>query len=76
MLISELSAALQKVQQVAGDIPVVLKDIEHGVETELRALGIHIDPSSGSASSTVELEHAVPTQAPVSPPSTSTPVEG
>jgi len=56
MKVSELAAALQKVQQVAGDVPVVLKAVEGGVETALLSIGVHIDPTSAEGG-TAELEH-------------------
>lgn len=57
MHVSELLAALQKVQQVAGDVPVVLKHVENGAESELLSLGIHIGASSPDQTGRVELEH-------------------
>lgn len=68
MLTSELIAALNKVNQVAGDVPVVLKRIEDDAVTELATIGVHIDPTSGSTSGQVVLEHATPAPAPLAPP--------
>lgn len=57
MLTSELTAALQKVQQIAGDIPVTLVRVEDEAETVLKSIGIHIDPSSGAVEGGLVLEH-------------------
>jgi len=65
MKVTELIAALQKVQQVAGDVPVVLKDVEGDAETALLSIGVHIDPTSGSPVGGVTLEHG---EQPASPP--------
>ena len=65
MKVSELLTALQKVQQVAGDIPVVLKHLEDGAESALLSIGVHIDPTSSGDGGQVELEHG---QAPEAPP--------
>lgn len=69
--ISELSAALGKVQQVAGDVPVILRDAESGAETVLLSLGINLDPSGDLAGGNVVFEHGqsapVPEPAPPAP---------
>jgi len=57
MKVSDLLAALQKVQQVAGDVDVVLKDVDQGVETALLSLGVHISASTGDTSGAVVFEH-------------------
>lgn len=64
MKISELVAALSKVQQLAGDVPVVLKRIEDAAESVVHSLDVHIDPLSGSAGGQVELTHGSPAPAP------------
>ena len=56
MKISELVGVLNKVQQVAGDVPIVLKAIEDGAETGLLSVGVHIDPTTEEGGS-VALEH-------------------
>ena len=66
MLISELVSALNRVTQLAGDIPVVLKDVETEAETVLLSLGIKIDPAADTASSSVTIEHG-PAPEPVTP---------
>lgn len=58
MTVSELLSVLQRVQQVAGDVPVIVKDLEHDAETVLQSIGLHIDPSGGQAGGSVVLEHA------------------
>lgn len=60
MLTSEIIAALQKVQSIAGDIPVVLRRVEDDVETELLSIGVHIDPATSSTKGSVALEHGAP----------------
>lgn len=68
MLISELINALGKINQIAGDIPVVLKHVEQEAETELVSLGLHIDPTSGSTGGKITLEHGAAPVAPVQTP--------
>lgn len=58
MLTSELVSALQKVQQIAGDIPVVLRHLVDDVETELQSLGLRLSPTHADQQSSVALEHA------------------
>lgn len=60
LTISELIAALDRAQQFAGDIPVILRAAESAAESIVTTLGIHLDPSTGGSSSVVHLEHAVP----------------
>lgn len=57
MKVSELTAALQKVQQVAGDVEVVLRHLDQGAETVLKSIGVHINPASGTAGGQAVLEH-------------------
>ena len=64
MKISELVGVLNKVQQVAGDVPIVLKAVEDGAETGLLSVGVHIDPTTAEGGS-VALEHG---QAPPASP--------
>lgn len=69
MKISELVAALNKVQQVAGDVAVVLYDLDAKIKTELVDLDVHIDPTTGEAGSAVVLDHAAtPPEAPPAKP--------
>lgn len=76
MKASELSGALGRVQQVAGDVDVLLRDLDTGAVTALRSLGVHIDPSADGTGGTVYLEHnaePAPDPAPaaaVTPPAT------
>lgn len=73
MLISELLAALGKVNQLAGDIPIVLKHVESEAETELLSLGLHIDPTSAEVGGSVTLEHGTPPAAPAPTPTPADP---
>lgn len=57
MTISEVVAILQKVNQVAGDIPVAVKALESGAETVLQSLDIHL-PALEGHSPVVHLVHA------------------
>lgn len=57
MKITELVAALNKVQQIAGDIPVVLKDLGTETETVVHSLGLHFNPSDSSTGGNVTIEH-------------------
>lgn len=67
MKISELSSALSKVSQIAGDVEVVLRDASTGAETELKTLGLKLDPSTGESGSSVTIEHSAK---PSTPPHT------
>jgi hypothetical protein len=66
--ISELVAALNKVNQVAGDIPIVLHELEGEAETEVKALILAFDPTSGETSSKVAISHGPVTTAPPAAP--------
>lgn len=68
MNISELVAAFNKVSQVAGDVPVILKDTDTGAETYVHALVLSFDPETGSTDSMVVLAHG-PAVTPPPPPS-------
>jgi hypothetical protein len=65
MDVSQLIAALQKVSQLAGDVPVVLKHAESEAETVLQSIGVHINPTTGETSGEAVLEHG---DAPDTPP--------
>jgi hypothetical protein len=60
MTISELISALNRVSQVAGDVPVILRSVEGDVETEVKALTLSFDPRSGSTSSQIAVTHGSP----------------
>ena len=60
MTISEVVALLQKVNQVAGDIPVAIKAAEGGAESVLQSLNIHIPAIEGGQ----PVVHLVHSQAP------------
>ena len=64
MKISELVAVLGKANQVAGDIPVILHDVESGAETELKKFGIEFNLTGESATSAVTLHHGPVTATP------------
>lgn len=75
MKISELVAALQKIGQLIGDVPVVLRHLETAAETEIRSLGVSLDPVAETAASAVTLAHTEATPPPVvvaEPPAKST----
>ena len=65
MVISELVTALNRVQQLAGDLPVVLKHVEQDAVTVLKAIGVHLDLSGESAAGQVQIEHGDAPPAPV-----------
>lgn len=60
MLISELVAALNKINQIAGDIPIVLRHVEQDAETAVTALVLAFDPSGAAPTSKVIVAHDVP----------------
>lgn len=57
MKLSELIAGLNKLTQFAGDLPVVIKDVESEAETVLHSIGVNIDPTSGTANGSVTINH-------------------
>lgn len=57
MKITELVAALQKAQQLVGDAPVILKDVEQGVETEFKSLEQEISLTTGESAGQITLTH-------------------
>lgn len=67
MKLSELQAALTKVQQIAGDIEVRLRDVEHDIETGVKDLVVHIDPAGGQAGGKVVLRHTQELSVPPAP---------
>jgi hypothetical protein len=72
MTITEVQALLARVQQVAGDVPVILKDIETGCITGLVSVGIELAADAASAVNQVTISHG--TTAPASEPATPAPV--
>jgi hypothetical protein len=71
MKISELVKALNKVQQIVGDAPVILKQLEGDVGTVVKQLVIAVDPTQDDAGGTVTIEHGTPAPvvpAPAEPP--------
>lgn len=68
MTLTELLSGLQKISQYAGDLPVVIKDIETEAETVFHSIGLQIDPS-GAANGKVTINHAT-----TSPPAPAEPV--
>lgn len=65
MKISELAGLLAKVQNIAGDVDVVLKDAASEVETVITDFVMHLSPSDGSVTGGVSIEHG---PAPAAPP--------
>lgn len=65
MKVSELTAALQKVQQIAGDVEIKVKHAEQDIETVLRDIVVHVDPASGGASGKAVLQHEPAPSTPV-----------
>lgn len=57
MTLSELQGLLSKVQSIAGDVEIVLKDAVSEAETVITDLGIHLDPTSATAGGTLEVTH-------------------
>lgn len=78
MTLNEFISGLQKLSQLAGDLPVIFKDAEHEVETVLHTIGVNIDPTAGSAAGTVTVVHApaAPVTAPAALAGTSQPDTG
>jgi len=72
--ITGIISTLQKLQQVVGDAPVILKSVEGAVETEIKSIGLTLTPEGDAAGSPVTLDHGPvePTQepAPSDPPAT------
>jgi hypothetical protein len=66
--ISDVTAALTKVSQLVGDVPVVLRDLETDAETELKSLEVSIDAATGQTSSIVTVTHGPPAPAPALEP--------
>lgn len=76
MKISEVSAMLQKVQQLAGDVPVVLKDLETGNVTGLVSVGIELVADAAEAVNEVTISHAKPASPPPAPGEAATTTAG
>lgn len=74
MTISELVAALNRVQQTAGDIDVVVHDATSGTDSVLQSAEVSIDLTSGSAVGQLTLIVGPAPAAPVqADPTTDTP---
>lgn len=76
MTISEVQSLLQKVQQVAGDVPVVLKDIESGNVSGLVSVGIELVADAVDAVNQVTISHGTATPAPPPAPAPAAPTVG
>lgn len=78
MLISELQAVLDRAKQYAGDVEVILKDIETGAETAIHEIIPAVDALAGGAGGKVTLTHAVAPQAAPqgAPPADAAPAAG
>lgn len=57
MKISDLTAVLSRVQQIAGDVEVVFKDAASEAETVINDLGLHLDPSGNSDGGKLTITH-------------------
>ena len=57
LTISAFIAALQKANSIVGDVPVVLHDVEAGVETELKKFGLDFDLTGSSQAGVLKLQH-------------------
>lgn len=73
--ISDVVALLQKVAQTAGDLPVVLHDIEHGVVTELQHVGVTLRITGDPEGGCVTLAHAPVTATSTAPATAATAAE-
>ena len=65
MTLTELIQGLQRFTQIAGDLPVIFKT-EGNVETVLHDIGINVNPTAGSATGSVTINHGAAAPAPVS----------
>jgi len=74
MTITEVQALLARVQQVAGDVPVILKDASSGNITGLVSVGIELLADATAAVDQVTITHGTVTPAPavVAPPEQTT----
>ena len=64
MTLTELIQGLQRFTQIAGDLPVIFKTVEGDVETVLHDIGINVNPTAGTATGTVTINHGVAPAAP------------
>lgn len=53
MKVSALQGVLSRIQQIAGDVEVVIKAAEDGVSEAITDLEIHLDPNDAAAPGTV-----------------------
>lgn len=74
MTLAELIQGFQKFSQFAGDLPVVIRDVETEAETILHSIGIQVDPS-GNATGKVTINHAATPPAPAVDTNTTAPVD-
>lgn len=58
MKASELTAIIAKVQQVAGDVDIVLRNAETAAETAITDLVVHLSPQTGATGGTLSIEHS------------------
>lgn len=63
MTLNELIQGLSKLTQVAGELPVIIHDVESETDTVLHSIGINIDPG-GAANGKVTINHAPSNPAP------------
>lgn len=65
MKISELTAALSRVQQIVGDADVVLKDAVSEAESVITKLGLDLGATGTATEGTLTLTHGEAPPAPV-----------
>lgn len=73
MKVSELSAALAKVQTIAGDAEIVLRDALSDAETVITDLGVKLDLTGGAKDGTLVVGHSA--AEPVEPEAPAAPAE-
>lgn len=71
MKISDLSALLTRVQQIAGDVDVVLKAAEGEAETVISNLGINLKPDASGPAGSLVIEHGEASAPPEADPAAS-----
>jgi hypothetical protein len=62
--LSELVAALSKLQSAVGDIPVKFKELESDAATELKSISLELDASASATNSVATLNHGTPSPEP------------
>lgn len=57
MKISELTAVLSRVQQIAGDVDVAFRHAESDVETVITELGLKLNPDGTTGEGSLVIKH-------------------